>query len=456
MKKNWQHITHNGLCPSTDTLILYYKGKLSGEESFAIENHIASCEICTDLLEGIAELKNIESLTNIEAELKQRLHKNLWGKKTKQRFLPVYQRIAIAASILLIIGISIIVYHNVESPMKPVAQEITQKPPSKDEKNETITESTKLQSEFKSEEKKKLRAPLSIKVSRNAVTMSDIQFDDKKEPAGNATIAKVKTTDSIITSSPVALASDNKIAVRSNSQLEKSENFDRLSAKIEYDKDQIVGKNIVKGRVTDETGSPLPGVNVIIKGTTKSVVTDLDGQFTIALNKPDEVLEISYVGYKNRELAVINDDNMKISLDPDVKALDEVVVVGYGVQKKSDLTGAISSVNEPERKKSRSTKVDKALQGKASGISIVSDKESLHNLDSLNKLLNLNKQDVKTLKAIIEQYLELKNKNEALEKLFELNTLKTEEKEKKEIEDIIQLTKEEKYSKALKKLKKIN
>jgi hypothetical protein len=453
LNKSWQHITHNGLCPSTDKLILYYKGKLSGEESFGIENHIASCEICTDLLEGIAELKNIDSLTNIEAELKQRLNKNLWSNKTKQRFLPVYQRIAIAASILLIIGISVVVYRNFESPIKPVAQEITQKPLSENEKHETLKESTIQHLEFKSEEKKKLRTPLPVRVSRNAVTMSDIQFDEKKEPAANT---KVKTKDSVIISSPVALASDNKITFRSNNQPEKSENFDKSSAKIEYEKNQIVGKNIVKGRVTDETGSPLPGVNVIIKGTTKGVVTDLDGQFIIALNKTDDVLEISYVGYKNRELAVINDDNMKISLDPDVKALDEVVVIGYGVQKKSDLTRAISSVNEPERKKSRSTKVDKALQGKASGVSIVSDEESLHNLDSLNKLLNLNKQDVKTLKAIIEKHLELKNKNEALEKLFELNTLITEEKEKKEIADIIQLTKEEKYGKALKKLKKIN
>jgi CarboxypepD_reg-like domain len=447
LKKSWQHITHNGICPSTDLLILYYKGKLSGGESFAIENHIASCEICTDLLEGIAELKNIDSLTNIEAELKQQLNKNLWGKKTKQRFLPVYQRIAIAASILLIIGISVVVYHNVESPMKPVAQEITQKPPSKDEKNETLKESTIQHPEFKSEEKKKLRTPLPVRVSRNAVTMSDIQFDDKKEPAANT---KVKTKDSVIISSPVALASDNKIAFRSNSQPEKSENFDKSSAKIEYDKDQIVDKNIVKGRVIDESGSPLPGVNVIIKGTTKGVVTDLDGQFTIALNKTDDVLEISYVGYKNRELAVINDENMKIALDPDVKALDEVVVVGYGVQKKSQLTGAITNVSDSKRKGKQKNKNDETLKGKMSGASITTQEATGQKLDSLKM------QQIDTLKSVIEKHLELKNKNEALEKLFELNTLITEEKEKKEIEDIVQLTKEEKYSKALKKLKKIN
>ena len=100
----------------------------------------------------------------------------------------------------------------------------------------------------------------------------------------------------------------------------------------------------ISGRVTDETGAPLPGATVLVKGTTKGTITDTDGKFVIDADA-DAVLEISYVGYAPKEVSVNGQSSIVVQLDPDLAQLNEVVVVGYGTQKRSDVTGAISSVN---------------------------------------------------------------------------------------------------------------
>ena len=126
----------------------------------------------------------------------------------------------------------------------------------------------------------------------------------------------------------------------------------------------------VKGTVLDESQLPIPGANVVIKGTTVGTITTGNGEFT--MNAADgDVLQVSYIGYNTEEITVSGNGPYNISLVPDVVGLDEVVVVGYGTQKKSDLTGSVASVRSDDLKKLSITDAASALQGKASGVQIL-------------------------------------------------------------------------------------
>lgn len=126
----------------------------------------------------------------------------------------------------------------------------------------------------------------------------------------------------------------------------------------------------VSGTVLDETGMPLPGVSILLKGTTRGTTTDLDGKYSIAA-PASGVLVFSFIGYNNIEETIGSRTKIDVSLNPDVSNLEEVVVVGYGTQKKSQLTGAISSVGNKEIQELPITDARQALQGRAAGVDVV-------------------------------------------------------------------------------------
>lgn len=128
--------------------------------------------------------------------------------------------------------------------------------------------------------------------------------------------------------------------------------------------------NRVTGVVTDEYGDPIIGANVIEKGTTNGIITDLDGKFTINVN-PGAVLQFSYIGYMTREITVKDQSVLSIKLSEDTQALNEVVVVGYGVQRKVTTTGAVTKLEGDDLNKMTVVNVTKALQGMSPGITIV-------------------------------------------------------------------------------------
>ncbi|MHA6278867.1 SusC/RagA family TonB-linked outer membrane protein [Salinimicrobium sp. CAU 1759] len=125
----------------------------------------------------------------------------------------------------------------------------------------------------------------------------------------------------------------------------------------------------VTGTVVDDSGMPLPGANVIIKGTTTGTLTDFDGKFAI-MAEPEDILVFSYVGYETIEALVGDKQDLIITLAPSAAALDEVVVVGYGTQKKSVTTGAISSVKAEELEAVPNGRIEQTLQGRVSGVTI--------------------------------------------------------------------------------------
>lgn len=120
----------------------------------------------------------------------------------------------------------------------------------------------------------------------------------------------------------------------------------------------------VSGIVKDVTGEPVIGVNVSVQGTGNGSITDLDGKFAIPNVKEKDVLIVSYIGYLTQSILVGKQTSFTITLKEDAQALDEVVVVGYGVQKKRDLSGAVSSVKSRDITAIPTTNALEALQGK--------------------------------------------------------------------------------------------
>jgi TonB-linked SusC/RagA family outer membrane protein len=124
------------------------------------------------------------------------------------------------------------------------------------------------------------------------------------------------------------------------------------------------------GQVTEaSTGNPIPGVSIQVKGTTTGTITDADGNYSISVDQGD-ILIFSFVGYLTEEFSVGTETTLNITLAEDIIGLDEIVVIGYGVQKKSDLTGAIASVTVEDLQKIPNTGVGSMLQGMASGVQV--------------------------------------------------------------------------------------
>lgn len=131
-------------------------------------------------------------------------------------------------------------------------------------------------------------------------------------------------------------------------------------------------KKKVTGTIVDTSGVPIIGANVIVKGTTNGVITDIDGHFLLSDVPSDAIISISYIGYQSVDLKA-NEQNMsQIVLKEDTEVLDEIVVVGYGVQKKSSVTGAISSVKSEDMENRTVTNALQALQGKTAGVNVLS------------------------------------------------------------------------------------
>jgi TonB-linked SusC/RagA family outer membrane protein len=127
----------------------------------------------------------------------------------------------------------------------------------------------------------------------------------------------------------------------------------------------------VRGTVTDtESQTPIPGANVTVKGTTMGTTTDAAGQYQLLLRNPDDVLLFSFIGYVTKEEVVGNRNVIDVNLDPDIKQLKEIVVVGYGTQEKSSVTGAVGSIKGEAINNLASANITQALQGRTAGVRV--------------------------------------------------------------------------------------
>jgi len=126
----------------------------------------------------------------------------------------------------------------------------------------------------------------------------------------------------------------------------------------------------ITGQVTDENGVALPGVNVVVKGTTNGTATDAQGRYSINVEDENSILVFSFIGFELREIRVGNLSEINVSLKVDVKTLEEVVVVGYGTQKKSDLTGSVGTVKTEEIQERQLPSVSQAIAGRIAGVAV--------------------------------------------------------------------------------------
>src|SRR4030042_2536637 len=128
---------------------------------------------------------------------------------------------------------------------------------------------------------------------------------------------------------------------------------------------------VVSGTVTDApTGDPLPGVNVTIRGTTTGALTDLGGSYSLQVPDQNAVLVFSFIGYVTQEQPVSGKTLINVALEPATMALDEVIVTGYGTQKKSDLTGSVVRVSMDEKASLANMNISKALSGATAGVNV--------------------------------------------------------------------------------------
>jgi len=126
----------------------------------------------------------------------------------------------------------------------------------------------------------------------------------------------------------------------------------------------------VKGKVTDAAGQALPGVTVVVKGTTQGTITNSDGEYSILNIPPNSILVFSFVGMRTEEVAVGNQTTINVTLEEETIGIDEVVAIGYGTVRKSDLTGSVSSVKAEELQATPITSIDQGLVGRAAGVMV--------------------------------------------------------------------------------------
>lgn len=126
----------------------------------------------------------------------------------------------------------------------------------------------------------------------------------------------------------------------------------------------------ITGTVTDDTGGPLPGVNVLVQGTNTGTQTDFDGNYSLDVST-GATLEFSYLGFQTQQILVADQTVINVNMVTSANDLDEVVVVGYGNQKRSDITGAVVSVKADEIAKKPAVTALQSIQGKVAGVNII-------------------------------------------------------------------------------------
>lgn len=147
-------------------------------------------------------------------------------------------------------------------------------------------------------------------------------------------------------------------------------NNTKIILRPDYLLEDSIQQNTISGTITNEVGEPLPGVTIIVEGTSNGTTTDFDGNFTLTANSGDTLI-FSYIGYITQEIVVDSQESLNVKMTIDAISFEEVVVIGYGTSKKKDLTGSVVSISTDDVNKSPSSSLSAALQGRAAGVNIV-------------------------------------------------------------------------------------
>jgi hypothetical protein len=430
--EKWQHIMNHGKCPSIGELKFYHDGKLPSGQKFIIENHLASCDMCNDLLEGLSNLDDHNAIDNAEKEIRTRLNEYLYKHEKKVVIIPLFWSLSVAASILLLFTSALLVFYLNNSRGKLITLSRQEVKPVLASKLDTSVIASKFTETEKQNQANSVSSPLiASRMIKNEVSKNEKKpFDEKR-------------SIEVMTYQPEEISVQKEISVPvvAKMEFEKAEEEKpglfvmRNAEKAKTD----IGRRVVSGKVLSDDGNPLPGVNIQVKGTVMGVVSDLNGNFSLEVPDNNAKLIFSYVGYKTKEMAVDYQNNLEIAMAADIESFSEVVVVGYGTQKKSNLTGAVANVERKEY----------------TDVSYEESKALTVQIDSLQNLLDMNKNDSTTLILLIEKSLELQDQHLALKHLENLQGQTTDKGQMKIIREINHLVQEKEYSKAIQKLKKM-
>lgn len=168
----------------------------------------------------------------------------------------------------------------------------------------------------------------------------------------------------------IYVINDRQIVIGKAPRKELEKQIQSIKGNVKPEIDQPQQKEIT-GKVTDAEGLPLPGVSVIIKGTTIGTITDTNGDFTLRIPVNSEILQFSFVGMQTQEIPIEGKSNFSVTLAEDIMSIEEVVAVGYGAVKKSDLTGSVSSIKMKDITDFSSSSIDGLLQGRAAGLQVM-------------------------------------------------------------------------------------
>jgi cytochrome c-type biogenesis protein CcmE len=299
-----------------ERIMLYLKDLLSDQQRHDLEKEVMRDAFEDEAFEGLSQLKAdelAEDLNKLQVKLKDRT-----GKDKKPVMVPYFR---LAAAILILTGIGTGLYlilHNAEDNISPdkIAGELKE---AKEPEAELPYDS--LQKEEIISEEKTVEVPV-----KKEYIAGMKQESGKLDEEGKITLRE----------EPVM---DNKSLEMLATETLKGEQMVTIPK---------TATQVLKGRVLDEAGNPLPGVNIVEKGTTNGVVSDIDGKFELELIDPNNEVTFAYIGYLTENLKAENVQYADVVMTEDKVALEEVVVVGYGSVKKADLTGAVAKVELDE------------------------------------------------------------------------------------------------------------
>lgn len=302
-----------------DRIISYLGGLLSNRQRHELEKEMMQDVFDEEAFEGLSGLSAEELRSDMDT-LVNRLHGRL--KPAGKRFLNIYFRIA--AALVIVVGVGSLLYVLLKSPApKIVAQ--------------------------KSVPEKQALAPAPA-IADTGDSVAEVVEEKVKVPPAIPKIlpepAVEQTEVQDIGLSERETAGEVRVMEEARSEAPPVRRMEKSAARAEAADQQITGT--LRGRIVDSDGIALPGVTIIDQSTNQGTVSDTDGSFSIGVAGKRSTLAFSYLGYKPLEIAAEDINGSTITLQEDLLALDEVVVVGYGTQKKKDVTGAVSVIEADE------------------------------------------------------------------------------------------------------------
>ena len=441
MKDKWKHIFDQGVCPELSDLQAYQNGRLSHKKMYLLERHVLDCEICQDILSGLQLLPNSGSLKNAESDISKRIA--LLLEQDEKRFWNVnlIWKMALTALFALLIGIGYLFYNGLPKREHSIAINTFSKTV-KNKNNDTI-QTIKSPLLGKQLHANKLYAnqinnaapahkTINVERIKDSVVLNESSIICVQEPSIQCERDTLPNSGKGLTiNSQNEVINNNAGAITpvlsATSQVRNMVSTELIQQKNPSHSGMITISGFIKDAATNE---PLMGADVVIKGTSKGVVTDEHGYFKMQVNDSTAKIEISFVGYKTVERPVGREDIIDIAMNAEQANMQEVVVIGYGSQKKSNsITSATGKSSKGSNaKNSLFVQKDSLNWSKQqfyyfhqanNFIDMKWQVKAINALDSL-KQITIDKKELKKLDAII-QYVEKANYRKAKSLLGKLN-----------------------------------